>query len=321
MIRPFKIKNLLLNGNLFLAPMADITNYPLRKILLKNGCDLVISEMVSAKAIYYGNKKTMELIKVRDDKPICIQIFGSDPQSMAYAAKMVENEGADMVEINAGCPVKKVVKTGSGCALMKDLNLLNSIVSSVVKSVKIPVSVKFRTGFNEKLKNGIEVAKVVENAGADMIHIHLRTVEQVHSGEVDLEMGKVIKKSVKIPVILNGGVTDPYKAKEMFEKTGCDGISIGRGAIFNPFIFAEIKNFFEGKISVDLNLKRKIKTFIEYLEISRNEFGDKNAMIKARKLAGMWLSRFKNASEIRNRFMKSESIDEAKMLLLKVTEL
>ncbi len=314
-LKPLKIKNLNLKGNLFLAPMAEITNYPFRSICLRNGCDMVISEMISAKALHYKNPKSLSSLKIRDDKPICLQIFGSEPSVMLEAAIMAEEAGADMVEINAGCPVKKIVKTGAGSALMKNPMLLGDIINTLSARLKIPLSVKIRIGINDKEKNALMLARVIEESGASMIHIHLRTIEQHHSGDVDYETAKAVKSSVKIPFIANGGVVSGEKALEMFEKTGCDGISIGRGAISNPFIFDDIKNFLSKGQSKFKSVSDRLKSFIEYLEISSNELGERNAIVKARRIAGMWISSFKNASDIRNRFMKAQSLAEAKEIL------
>lgn len=317
-IKSLKIKNLNLNGNLFLAPMAEITTYPFRIICLKNGCDMVISEMVSAKAVHYRNPKSMASLNIKDDKPLSIQIFGSDPVVMLEAALMAEDAGADMIEINAGCPVKKIVKTGAGSALMKNYMLLSDIIQRLSSRLKIPVSVKIRIGFDEKNKNAITLSKIIEESGASMIHVHLRTVEQHHSGEVDYEMGRMIKESVKITFIANGGITDPYKAREMFEKTQCDGISIARGAISNPFIFDDIKKYLIEGSCKNTDKASRVKSFIEYLQISSKETGEKNALVKSRRLAGMWLSSFKNASDIRNRFMKAQTLKEAENILSEI---
>jgi nifR3 family TIM-barrel protein len=310
-LKPLRIKNLTLSGNLFLAPMAEITNYPLRIIALKNGCDMVISEMVSSNALFYKNKKTLEMIKVRDDRPICIQIFGSDPDIMTYASILVEENGADMVEVNAGCPVKKIVKTGSGSSLLKNPLLLSSIVYSIARRIKIPVSVKIRSGIDEKNKNAVEIAKIVEESGASMVHIHLRTVSQGHSGNVDYEIADEIKSKIKIPLIVNGGVTDPKKAIEMFKKTGADGISIARGFISNPYIFDDIKKYInEGKI-IERKASEKANLFQEYLKIAAKEFGEKCAIVNSRRIAGMWISGFRNATDFRNRYMRVQTLDEA----------
>lgn len=319
MIKPIKIGNLKLNSNIFLAPMAEITNYPFRKIALKNGADLVISEMVSSKAVFYNNKKSIQLIEIRDDRPICIQIFGSDVNSMLYTAKMVEKLSADMIEINAGCPVKKITKTGAGISLMKDTILLSNIIQIIRKNIKIPVSVKIRTGIDEKNKNSIKIAKIIEESGADIIHIHMRTAAQKHSGDVDYDTTAEIKQKINIPIIANGGITSPEKAVECFKKTNCDAISIARGAISNPFIFSEIKSFIKmGKIQ-EKTLSDKINCFIEYLNISSQTYGEKYALVNSRRIIGMWISNFPNASKIRNEFMKATDLVHAKELLLNIS--
>lgn len=305
-------------GNLFLAPMAEITNYPFRKILLENGCDFIISEMVSAKALSHRNKKSLQAIKIRDDKPIAIQLFGSDEITMLEAANLCVENDADMIEINAGCPVKKVIKTGAGVSLMKNPHILCKITETLASKLQIPVSVKIRIGLDEKHKTAITLSKDLENAGAGVIHIHLRTANQYHSGSIDFETAAKIKSIIKIPLIANGGINSVEKAIEMFEKTGCDAISIARAAISNPFIFSDIKEFLLKKEKTQVSLSKKISTFIRYLEISEQIFGERDALIKSRRLAGLWLSGFPNAAMTRAKFMKAKSITEAKKIISEI---
>jgi len=314
-IKPIKIKDLVLKGNIFLSPMAEITDYAFRIICLKNGCDMAFSEMISAKSLHYRNKKSLESLKVRDDRPLCLQIFGSEVPVMVEAALMVQDAGADMVEINAGCPVKKIVKTKSGAALMKDYSLLSDIVKSISSRVRIPVSVKIRAGYDDNPKSAVTISKILQDSGASVIHIHLRTVEQYHSGDVNYEVAKLIKESVKIPIIVNGGVKTPKDFKEMILKTGGDCVSIGRGAVSNPFIFDDIKKYFSGERVPEISIDKRIKNFIEYLSISALEIGEKGAIVKSRRIAAMLLSGFRNACDIRTRYMKAKSLDEAKDIL------
>jgi tRNA-dihydrouridine synthase B len=314
-LNPLTIKNLKLTGNIFLAPMAEITDYPFRKICLKYDCDMAISEMVSAKALCYGSKRAMDAIKVRDDRPICLQIFGSDKNSMLNAALLCESFGSDMIEINAGCPVKKITKTGAGSALLKTSSVLFDIVELIASKIKIPLSVKIRTGFNKDDKNAIMISKNLESSGADIIHLHMRTVEQEHTGEADLSFAAEVKSKIKIPLIANGGITNPLQAVECFKKTGCDAISIGRGAISNPFIFTEIKDYIKNGNAKEYSLSGRINAFIEYLEIASSEYGEERALIRARRLGGMWLSKFKNATDVRSQFMKMKKLDDAIKLL------
>lgn len=310
MLKPIKIGKLQLNSNLVLAPMAQITNYPLRKLLLKNGCDLVITEMVSSKSLYYHNKKSLEMIKIRDDKPICIQIFGSDTQSMIYAANLCQDSGADMIEINAGCPVKKVIKAGAGIALFKEPKKLANIVYEISKRITIPISVKMRLGIKLP-QECIEVAKICQDNGASSIHLHMRMFSQGHSGEVNFDIALKLKNELKIPLIANGGIKKPEDAIITFQKTNADAISIAQGSIFNPFIFKDIKEYILKGIKKQRSIKEKLELLIEYLNLSCETFGEKNSLINSRRIIGFWLSNFPNSSKLRNSYMKAKSLKEA----------
>lgn len=314
MLKQLKIKNLTLQSNLFLAPMAQITNYPLRKILLQNGCDLVITEMVSSKSLFYKNKKSLEMIKIRDDKPICIQIFGSDIESLVYAAYLCQENGADMIEINAGCPVKKVMKSGSGIALFMEPKKLGKIVYEIAKRISIPLSVKMRLGIKSP-DECIEVAKICQENGASLIHLHMRMFSQGHSGPVNFDIALKLKKELKIPLIANGGIKTPDDAITTFQKTHADGISIAQGSLANPFIFQDIKDYILKGLRNQRSVKDKIDLLIEYLKISIETFGEKNTLINSRRLVGLWLSNFPNSAKIRNLYMQAKSIDQAINLL------
>ncbi|MCX7641040.1 MAG: tRNA-dihydrouridine synthase family protein [Elusimicrobiales bacterium] len=314
MLKPVKIKNLTLKSNLFLAPMAQITNYPLRKILLLNGCDLVITEMVSSKSLYYKNKKSLKMIEVRDDKPICIQIFGGDIESMLMSAELIQEKGADMIEINAGCPVKKVVKAGAGIALFNEPHKLAKIVYEISKRITIPISVKMRLGI-KKPDECIEVARLLQENGASLIHLHMRTVSQMHSGPVNFEITKKLREILKIPLVANGGIKTPYDAVLTFKQTNADAISIGQGAISNPFIFNDIKKYIKENKYVKRDIKQKIELLIEYLKLYSQTFSEKEAFIGSRKIIGLWLSNFQGAKEIRNLYMKAKSLVEAICIL------
>lgn len=310
-LKSLKIGKLTLKSNLILAPMAQITNYPFRKICLENECDLVITEMISAKSFFYGNKKTIEMMKIRDDRPVCFQIFGSDIPSLIYTAQYLENQGADMIEINAGCPVPKILKSKSGAFLIKHPSKLYEIIRELKKKIKIPLSVKTRIGWNKEDYSIFEIAKNMENEGLDILHLHLRSVTQKHSGNPNYEIAKKLKDILKIPLIANGGITDIFKAKEMFEKTNCDAISIARATIENPFIFSEIKLYLSENKILTHTLEEKIILFKKYLDLSLKTYGEKMAVINSRRIAGMWFKNFKDASKFRNQFMKARTLNEA----------
>lgn len=256
-IHKLKIGNVELENNIILAPMAGITDLPFRMIAKKYGPGLVCTEMVSSKAIYHDDTKTKLLLKVDEsERPVSIQIFGSDVETMAYAAKYVEPI-ADIIDINMGCPAPKVVKNGDGSKLLLDLDLAEKIVREVVKAVNKPVTVKFRKGWNDSNIVAVEAAKRFENAGASALIIHGRTREEYYSGNCDLDIIKEVKESVKIPVIGNGDVRDIYSAKKMFDYCKVDGIMIGRASLGNPWIF---KNIIDGinVVQFEKGNKRKI---------------------------------------------------------------
>lgn len=320
MLKPLKIKNLKLPSNLILAPMAQITNYPLRKLMLLKGADLVITEMISSKSIFYQNKKSLKMAEVSDDRPLCIQIFGGDVESMVYAASFCQENGADMIEINAGCPVKKVIKAGAGMALFLEKEKLGRIVSEVAKRITIPLSVKIRLGIKTP-QECIEVARICQDSGADIIHLHMRMFSQMHQGPVDLQTTLKLKKTLQIPLIANGGIKTPQDALNTFIQTQADAISIAQGAISNPFIFEDIKSYLTtGKIP-QRGIKEKMELFLHYLDISLTKYSEKEALINSRRLIGMWFSHIPNASKLRNSYMKAGSIKEAKDILNEAIQL
>jgi len=310
-IREIKIRNLKLKNNLFLSPMAGITGYAFRKICLENGCGLAISEMVSSESIYYNNSKSIQMLKIKDDYPTAIQIFGTNPEKILYTAKMAQENGAVIIEINAACPVKKIIKTGAGAALMENSKSLAKIIETLAKNINIPISVKIRAGSNKKDISVVDICKILENSGADCIHIHLRYIEQGHNGPVNFEIGKKIKENIKIPLIANGGIISPLKAKEMFEKTSCDAISIGRAAVNNPSIFKEINDSLTKGESNENNSSDKVEMFIKFLKLNCQTLGEEKGIKTARKIAGLWLKNIHSASLARTQFMKINNLKDA----------
>ena len=239
-LKKLKIGNVQLENNLILAPMAGITDLPFRIITEKFNPGLVCTEMVSSKAIYYGDEKTKKLLKTDGEKrPISMQIFGSDPETMAYSAKKI-SEIADILDINMGCPAPKVVKNGDGSKLLLDLKKAEEIIKAVVRNSSVPVTLKFRKGWDNQNIVACDIAKIAEDNGISAITIHGRTRDEFYTGKADLDIIKKVKETVEIPVIGNGDITDEETAKRMFEYTGVDGIMIGRGAIGNPWIFEQI---------------------------------------------------------------------------------
>ena len=231
-------------GRIFLGPMAGVTDMPFRILCKEQGADLIYTEMVSAKGIHYNNSNTKDMLKVDErERPVAMQLFGSEPDIMAETAKRIEELNFDIFDINMGCPVPKVVNNGEGSALMKNPVLAGQIVSAVVNAVKKPVTVKFRKGFSSEDRNAPEFARIMEECGADAVAVHGRTREQYYSGKADWDIIAEVKQNVKIPVIGNGDIFSPSDALRMFKYTGCDAVMIARGAQGNPWIFREIKKY------------------------------------------------------------------------------
>ena len=242
--------------------MAGITDLPYRLLLKDFGAALLCTELVSAKAIHYKNENTKELTEIDNrEHPIALQLFGSEPEIMAEAAKEYEDR-FDIIDVNMGCPVLKVVNNNEGSALLKDVKLASQIVSTLVKSVKIPVTVKIRIGFDDKTKNYLDFSKAMEEAGASCITVHGRTRKQMYSGECDLEAIRIIKENVKIPVIGNGNIFTIYDAKEMIEKTNCDAIALARGLKGNPWFVRECIEYIENDRIIDRPTREEIKSII-----------------------------------------------------------
>lgn len=241
-----QIGNVELDNQVILAPMAGVTDLPFRLLCKEQGAGLLCMEMVSAKAIYYHNRNTEDLMTIRPEEcPVSLQLFGSDPDIMAEMAKKIEDRPFAILDINMGCPVPKVVNNGEGSALMKNPKLVEQIVYKVSHAIKKPVTVKIRKGFDDAHLNAVEIAKIAESAGAAAVAVHGRTREQYYSGKADWNCIRAVKESVRIPVIGNGDVTDALSAKRMLDETGCDGIMIGRGAQGNPWIFREVTEYLD----------------------------------------------------------------------------
>mgnify|MGYP004511604125 FL=1 len=301
-LHELKIGNVKLKNNILLAPMAGITDLPFRLICEKFEPGLVCTEMVSSKAIYYDDEKTKKLMNLKGEKrPVSIQIFGSDAETMGYAAKYV-SDLADIVDINMGCPAPKVVKNGDGSKLLLDLEKAKEIMKSVVKNSKVPVTLKFRKGWDGEHIVATEIAKIAEQSGILAITIHGRTRAEYYSGKADLEIIKKVKESVNIPVIGNGDVIDEESAKEMFEKTGVDGIMIGRGSFGNPWIFEKIKYYLEtGEKLPDVSSDEKLKIIKEHLNLLVEEKGEEVAIKEFRKHLAAYSKNLPNSSNFRVR--------------------
>ena len=300
-LKKLKIGNVELKNNLILAPMAGVTDLPFRLIVEEFEPGLVCTEMVSSKALFYGDKKTKQLLKTDGEKrPISMQIFGSDVESMAFAAKYV-SEIADIIDINMGCPAPKVVKNGDGSKLLLDLNKVEEIIKAVVANSKVPVTLKFRKGWNNDNIVACEVAQIAEKNGISAITIHGRTRDEFYSGKADLDIIKKVKKSVKIPVIGNGDIVDEESAKRMFEYTGVDGIMIGRGSMGNPWLFKQIQYYLEKgeKLSKPTN-QEKYEILKKHIELDIQEKGEAIALNEMRKHIAWYTKNMKDSSSFRN---------------------
>lgn len=309
-LRKLKIGNVELENNLILAPMAGITNQPFRIVCKKFGAGMVCTEMASSRAIFYNDQKTKRLLNTEDEKrPISFQIFGSDEESMAFAAKYV-CKFADIVDINMGCPAPKVVKNGDGSKLLLDLEQARKIIEAVVKNSTVPVTLKIRKGWDKEHIVAKEIAMMAEEAGISAITVHGRTRSEFYSGDADWNIIKEVKESVNIPVIGNGDIINEETAKEMFQKTGVDGIMIGRASLGNPCIFREIKHYLETgeKLEKPSNTE-KFEIIKEHINLAIAEKGY-IAIKELRKHIAWYTKNMKNSSDFRNSINKIESEDE-----------
>ena len=309
-IKKLKIGNVELANNLILAPMAGITDLPFRIICKEFGVGMVCTEMVSAKAIFYNDKKTLKLLNTEGEKrPISFQIFGSDEESMGYAAKYI-SEFADILDINMGCPAPKVVKNGDGSKLLLDLEKARNIIKVVVKNSKVPVTLKIRLGWDKEHIVATDIAKIAEEEGISAITVHGRTRTEFYSGSANLDIIKQVKQSVKIPVIGNGDIIDEDSAENMFKYTGVDGIMIGRGSFGNPWIFKKILTYLQtGKKLENPNNNEKLQIIKKHINLELQEKGE-NGIKELRKHISWYTKNMQNSSEFRNKINKIDNSNE-----------
>ena len=299
-LKPLQIRNIKIENNIILAPMAGITDLPFRIIAKEYGAGLTFTEMASAKAIFYKDEKTNLLLnKQGENGKLGVQIFGSDIESLKYAAEKVSKD-FDVLDINMGCPAPKVVKNGDGSRLLQNLDLVGQIVEEVVKVSRVPVSVKIRKGWSKTSDVSVEAAKIIEQAGASMITIHGRTRDEFFAGDVDLDAIKKVKEAVKIPVIGNGNIVDEESALKMFEYTGVDGIMIGRASMGNPWIFKKIIHFLQtGEKLSEISNQEKLQTMIKHIELEVAQKGERVGIPELRKHLSCYIKNLPNASKIR----------------------
>lgn len=317
-----KIGNVELKNNVFLAPMAGVTDVVFRTLCKEQGCGLVYSEMVSSKGIMYDNENTKKLLEINEKEgPVAVQLFGSNPEVLGDMAKKLSDSdiGIDIFDVNMGCPAPKIVKNGDGSALLKNPKLIGQIVKSLVNSTKKPVTIKIRKGYDDDSVNAVEVAKIVEDNGGAGIAIHGRTREQFYSGTADWEIIKKVKESVKIPVIGNGDIDSPQKAKEILEFTGCDAIMIGRAAQGNPWIFKSVIHYLNtGEILDKPTNEEKIQVALKHLKLLVENKGEYIGIREMRKHLGWYVKGLPKSSELRVVINKIDNYKEMKNLLLQM---
>lgn len=306
------IGNVTLDNQVILAPMAGVTDLPFRLLCREQGVGMVCMEMVSAKAIYYNNKNTEELLTIHPgEMPASLQLFGSDPDIIAAMAQRIEERPFAILDFNMGCPVPKVVGNGEGSALMKNPKLAEEILTKLVKAVKKPVTVKFRKGFDDDHINAVEIAKIAEACGVAAVAVHGRTRAQYYSGEADWDIIRQVKEAVKIPVIGNGDVVSPQTAKAMIEQTGCDGIMIGRGAQGNPWIFREVVEYLDNGRLIDRpTAAEKREVILRHAALQQEFKGEYTAIREMRKHLAWYTYGMPHSAKFRGMINSMETMDQ-----------
>lgn len=312
-----KIGNVSLEGNIVLAPMAGVTDLPFRLLCKEQGAGLLCMETVSAKGIMYNNKNTKFLLTIDErERPVSLQLFGSDPDIISEQAKRIEELPFDILDINMGCPVPKIVNNGDGSALMKNPLLAGEIIEKTARAIQKPVTVKIRKGFDEEHINAVEMAHIAQESGAAAIAVHGRTREQYYSGKADWEIIRKVKEAVKIPVIGNGDVWTPQDAIDMRKQTGCDGVMIGRGAQGNPWIFKQILHYEQtGELLEKPSPQEVTEMILRHAKMQMEFKGEYTGMREIRKHAAWYTAGYKNSAKLRGKINETETYEELKELL------
>ena len=317
-----KIGTLITENNIFLAPMAGITDLPFRKICRRYGASLVYTEMVSAKGLHYRDKKTPQLMKIDgDERPCALQIFGSDADIMAEVVPQVMEFKPDIIDINMGCPTPKIVNNGDGSALLKTPEKIGEIVRKVSDASPVPVTVKIRKGWDSDNINAAQIAKIIEQNGAAAIAVHGRTREEYYSGKADWDIIRQVKNAVKIPVIGNGDIKTPPDAKRMIDETGCDAVMIGRGAQGNPFLFRQIAEYLAtGEVTYNPTPREKLTQMIEHINMLIDEKGEYIGIREARKHIAWYIKGLKGAAKLKGVVFAIDSADKMRACLTEYIE-